>query len=86
MHACMLSHFCRVQLCATLWTEAHQVSLSTGFSRQEYWSGLPFVHVIRKIVMADLHYIPEADAWKNKYAWPYIPRPYIQAVLMPEFE
>ena len=41
-HACMLSHFSRVQLCATLWTIAHQAPLSTGFSRQEYWSGLPF--------------------------------------------
>jgi len=27
---------------ATLWTVAHQASLSMGFSRQEYWSGLPF--------------------------------------------
>ena len=25
----------------TLWTVAHQASLSMGFSRQEYWSGLP---------------------------------------------
>ena len=42
MHACMLSRFSRVQLCATLWTAAHQAPLSKGFSRQEYWSGLPF--------------------------------------------
>ena len=27
---------------ATQWTIAPQVPLSTGFSRQEYWSGLPF--------------------------------------------
>ena len=27
---------------ATIWTVAHQATLSTGFSRQEYWSGLPF--------------------------------------------
>ena len=27
---------------ATLWTLVHQAPLSTGFSRQEYWSGLPF--------------------------------------------
>ena len=27
---------------ATPWTVAHQAPLSTGFSRQEYWSGLPF--------------------------------------------
>ena len=26
----------------TLWTVACQAPLSTGFSRQEYWSGLPF--------------------------------------------
>ena len=26
----------------TLWTITHQAPLSTGFSRQEYWSGLPF--------------------------------------------
>ena len=25
----------------TSWTAAHQAPLSTGFSRQEYWSGLP---------------------------------------------
>ena len=31
-----------VQLHATLWTIAHQAPLSKGFSRQEYWSGLPF--------------------------------------------
>ena len=30
-----------VQLFATPWTIAYQASLSTGFSRQEYWSGLP---------------------------------------------
>ena len=33
------------QLCPTLatpWTAAHQAPLSMGFSRQEYWSGLPF--------------------------------------------
>ena len=38
----LLSRFSRVRLCATPWTTAHQVPLSTGFSRQEYWSGLPF--------------------------------------------
>ena len=39
---CMVSHFSCVWLCATLWSVAHQVSLSMGFSRQGYWSGLPF--------------------------------------------
>ena len=31
-----------VLLFVTLWTVAHQVPLSTGFSGQAYWSGLPF--------------------------------------------
>ena len=39
--ACELSHFSCVQLFATPWTIACQAPLSTGSSRQEYWSGLP---------------------------------------------
>ena len=31
-----------VRLFVTPWTIAHQAPLSMGFSRQEYWSGLPF--------------------------------------------
>ena len=37
----MLSHFSRVQRFVTKWTVARPVPLSMGFSRQEYWSGLP---------------------------------------------
>jgi len=37
----LLSRFSRVRLCATPWTAAHQALLSMGFSRQEYWSGVP---------------------------------------------
>ena len=33
----------RVRLLATPWTAARQAPLSVGFSRQEYWSGLPFL-------------------------------------------
>ena len=32
----------RVRLFATPWTAAHQAPPSMGFSKQEYWSGLPF--------------------------------------------
>ena len=32
----------RLRLFATPWTVAHQASTSMEFSRQEYWSGLPF--------------------------------------------
>ena len=37
----MLSHFSCVPLFVTLWSVAHQTPLSMGFSRQEYWGGLP---------------------------------------------
>ena len=33
--------FSQVRVFVTLWTVAHQASLSKEFSRQEYWSGLP---------------------------------------------
>ena len=39
---CVLSRFSSVWLCAILWTVAHQTPLSVGFSRQKYWSELPF--------------------------------------------
>ena len=40
---CMLS--C-VQLFVTSWTTACQAPLSKGFSRQEYWSELPFIFAV----------------------------------------
>ena len=45
MCVCVLSHthtVSCVQLFATPWTAAHQAPQSMGFSRQEYWSGVPF--------------------------------------------
>ena len=38
---CVLSHFSRAQLFADLRTMACWAPLSMGFSRQDYWSGLP---------------------------------------------
>ena len=51
----LLSHFSRVQLCATPQTATHQAPPSLGFSRQEYWSGLPFPSPMR-----------ESEKWKVK--------------------
>ena len=45
----MLSHFIHVRLCATPQTAAHQAPLSLGFSRQEHWSGLPFLLQCMKV-------------------------------------
>ena len=42
IHLSILSCFSYVWLFVNLRTIAHQAPLSTGFSRQEYWSGLPF--------------------------------------------
>ena len=50
MHLCrflgscvhMLSRFSHVQISVTPWTVALQAPLSVRFSRQEYWSGVPF--------------------------------------------
>ena len=44
-----LSH---VRLFATPWTVAHQAPQSMGFSRQEYWSGVPFPSVEDKSSIA----------------------------------
>ena len=54
--ACMISHFSRVRLSVTLWTVAHQAPLSMGFSRQEYWSGLPC------LPPRDYHYVGSEPA------------------------
>ena len=40
--ASVMSDSLRLWLFATLWTVAHQVPLSMGFSREKYWRGLPF--------------------------------------------
>ena len=41
VRVCVLSCFSHVRVFETLWTVASQAPLSMGFSRQEYWSGLP---------------------------------------------
>ena len=38
---CVLSGFSRLGLFVNLWTIACQAAVSVGFSRQEYWSGVP---------------------------------------------
>ena len=47
----------RVRLLATPWTAAYQAPLSMGFSRQEYWSGVPLPS-------------PSDPLWSSKSPWP----------------
>ena len=42
----LLSRFSHVQLLATPWTAAYQAPPSMGFSRQEYWSGVPLPSLV----------------------------------------
>ena len=41
VYVCVRAKWLQSQLFVTLWTVAHQAPLSMGFSRQEFWSGLP---------------------------------------------
>ena len=69
----------RVRLFATPWTIAHQAPPSMGFSRQEYWSGLPFpspgdlpdpgIQPTSPALEADaLTSEPPGKPWKSSYA------------------
>ena len=69
-----LCWFSRVRLFATLWVVAHQAPLSMGFSRPEYWSGLP-----RALPEWNLSLVSPALAgrffstsaiWESKYSRP----------------
>ena len=51
-HYCVLSRFSRVRLFETPWTAAYQAPPSMGFSRQEYWSGLPLPSPLWNVVAA----------------------------------
>ena len=48
----------RIRLLATPWTAAYQAPPSTGFSRQEYWSGVPLPSPIWSWETIDLHIWP----------------------------
>ena len=70
----MLSHFSRVQLSATPWTMTRQAPLSMGFSRQEYWSGLPFPSPVIKYEVSEVKSLSRvrllATPWTVAYQAP----------------
>ena len=57
LYTWLLSHFSRFRLCATPETAAHQAPPSLGISRQEHWSGLPFLSPMN-----------ESENWKWKWS------------------
>ena len=63
----VLSHFSHVWLSATLWTMAHQAPLSMGFSRQEYWNGLPFPSPVIKYEVSEVKLL--SHVWLFETLW-----------------
>ena len=51
----LLSRFSRVRLCATPEMAAHQAPPSMGFSRQEYWSGVPRLATYCQVSSTHVH-------------------------------
>ena len=87
----LLSRFSRVWLCATPQTAAHQAPPSLGFSRQEYWSGLPFPSPMNACVLSRfnrvrlcvtpwraLHQAPLSTGFSRQEYWSGLPCPYPQ--------
>ena len=70
----MLSHISHFRLSATPWTMAHQAPLSLEFSRQEYWSGLPFPSPVIKYEVSEVKSLSHvrlfATPWTAAYQAP----------------
>ena len=68
---CRFSH---VRLSATPWTMASQAPLSMGFSRKEYWSGLPFPSPVIKYEVSEVKSLSRvqlfATPWTAAYQAP----------------
>ena len=64
----------RVRLLATPWTEAHQAAPSMGFSRQEYWSGVPLPSPTHTPQFSSVQLLsrvrPSATPWTAAYQAP----------------
>ena len=61
-----LSH---VWLLATPWTAAPQAPPSNGFSRQEYWSGLPLPSPLLSTCDINSNSVPAFFSWKENCLW-----------------
>ena len=69
----------RVRLCETPWTAAHQAPLSMGFSRQEYWSGVPlsspirgfwYLFILLFLILVEDHCSSHATFFRYSEHWP----------------
>ena len=60
----------RVRPCANPWTIAHQAPPSMGFSRQEYWSGVPLPSLHLLYTQQQNHTAREKAYWDKRNLWP----------------
>ena len=66
----------RVRLLATPWTAAHQAPPSMGFSRQEYWSGVPYPYNLLKLLTSPFSVLSHPShshfqlGWVETVCWP----------------
>ena len=70
-YVCMLTHLSRAWLFVTLWTTARQAPLSMGFSRQEYWRGVPFPSPGESSPTRDWTHISMSPALAGKFFTPH---------------
>ena len=65
----------RIRLLATPWTAAHQAPPSMGFSRQEYWSGvpLPSASSTGTVEIHNLIHLPKRQSWNTDLDFSQLP-------------
>ena len=62
----LLSRFSHVRLLATPWTAAYQAPLSMGFSRQEYWSGVPLPSLLLCLPALIDRFLTTSATWEAR--------------------
>ena len=72
LHQCMkvkVKSLSRVRLFKTPWTAAHQAPPSMGFSRQEYWSGVPLPSPSTSLQMTQCHSFFITEQYSIEYMY-----------------
>ena len=69
--AYVLSHISCVRFSETPWTTALQAPLSTGFSRQEYWSGLLFPSPVIKYEVSEVKLLGHVQLFATSWTVAY---------------